>query len=66
MNESIGTYQNSIEQKKKKTKEALEYFKKQTVIAVQETGSLGVKILWLGLCSSVVLYMAVRAVMLAL
>ena len=66
MNISVGDYQNAIEAKKKRTKEAMDSLKSSIVKEATVSGSIGLRILWLGVCSSAVLWLAVRAVVIAL
>jgi hypothetical protein len=66
MNKSIGDFQNEIDAKAKRAKEAMDILKSSIVKEATVSGSIGLRILWLGLCSSVVVYMTVRAFMFAL
>lgn len=63
---SIGEIQNIMNDKVQKKKE---YIERVTASITKETKTTlrnGMLILWYGLCSSIVIYMAVRAVMFAL
>lgn len=59
---SVGSVQNYLAKKAENKKAVIQ----NAVIQVKKSSFIGFKIVWFGFCSSVVVYMVVKAVMLAL
>lgn len=62
---SIGDIQNVVQDHKARKKEAIQQVTQKLVKASKSSLDLGVKIVFLGFCSSLVVYMTVKAFMLA-
>lgn len=63
---SIGEFQNQISEKAKAKKEMIQRAFQNLKQGTQETLVVGYKIVWYGFCSSLTVYMLVKAFMLAL
>lgn len=66
MSISIGDFQNALEARKNRTKEAIESLKKSAIQEAQISGWLGLRIIWLGFCLAISTGLVVRAAVIAL
>lgn len=66
MNISVGELQNRLTQKAEQKKEAIKQLKRDVIYTAKQSSVIGYKIVWYGFCSSIVVYLTVKAFMIAI